>query len=432
MTKEKILKKLKNLFQDNMVTGRSKSTGKNYHYTKPSPETYPFQFFWDTCLHVFMLTAMGGENDVEMAKKHVRSLFALQDDDGFVGHMIYWNNILPGRITDIFQSRPSLKARLLKTHMSALIQPPLVAQAVLRIYQTSGDGEFLKEMLPKLKSYYNYLAENRDFQGDGLISIITPFESGIDWKPSFDEVVGFRPGKADWRLFLRVIAVDARNFFHGYDLGKIYDKNHFIVKEVGFNSIYAQNLMALARLCDLLNDADGQIYRSRADKNIRSMLDIMYDQVTAAFYDVYGKENKMLKVLTPTIFFPLIFDEVPKETAKKVLDAHYFNPDEFQVPFPIPSVAKNQPAFSTKETTYIWRGPTWMLFNWFLYPYFLKNGFKNEADKLVASVKNLIEKSGFREYYDPFTGKGYGAKDFTWPGLVIDMIEQQKNLNSEK
>ncbi|WP_439673173.1 hypothetical protein [Cupriavidus necator] len=33
-----------------------------------------------------------------------------------------------------------------------------------------------------------------------------------------------------------------------------------------------------------------------------------------------------------------------------------------------------------------------------------------------------IERSGFREYYNPFSGEGYGAKDFTWSGLVIDMV----------
>ena len=42
---------------------------------------------------------------------------------------------------------------------------------------------------------------------------------------------------------------------------------------------------------------------------------------------------------------------------------------------------------------------------------------------MLESIKELIEKSGFREYYNPNTGKGYGAMDFTWSGLVVDMMK---------
>jgi GH15 family glucan-1,4-alpha-glucosidase len=85
-----------------MVKGHSKEAGVNYHYTKPS---YPYQFFWDTCFHIFTLTALG---EHKMAKEHLSSLFALQQEDGFVGHMIYWDKVLPGRWTDVFQSKPGL------------------------------------------------------------------------------------------------------------------------------------------------------------------------------------------------------------------------------------------------------------------------------------------------------------------------------------
>jgi hypothetical protein len=32
-----------------------------------------------------------------------------------------------------------------------------------------------------------------------------------------------------------------------------------------------------------------------------------------------------------------------------------------------------------------------------------------------------MERSGFREYYDPLTGEGHGAREFTWTGLLLDM-----------
>jgi hypothetical protein len=37
--------------------------------------------------------------------------------------------------------------------------------------------------------------------------------------------------------------------------------------------------------------------------------------------------------------------------------------------------------------------------------------------------EKLIEHNGFREYFNPETGKAYGAHNFTWGTLVLDMQE---------
>ena len=423
MTDKEIFDETKRVIYKNMIKGHLDDGKARFHYTKPSPGTYPFQFFWDTCFHVFILSALGENN---MAKEHLKSLFAMQEADGFVGHMIYWDRLMPGRLADVFQSRPRLK-HLFRSHMSALIQPPLVAQAVARVYEVSGDKEFLIFMLPKLKKYFRWLANNRDFQGDGLLTIISPFESGIDWKPTFDVVVGSPRKKADWRLFMKVVKVDFRNYLNNYNLKKIYKKGYFIVKEVGFNTIYAQNLQALADLCkELGEDEEGNEFAKLGEKVSRSILELMYDEKDAAFYDVFGKENTRIRILTPSIFYPVVLNGVPKEVKEKVVEKHFFNSEEFDTKYPIPSVAKNDPSFKPGESMYIWRGPTWIVNNWFMHQFLMENGYKDEASKMIKSFRGLVTKSGFREYYNPFTGEGYGAKDFTWAGLVLDMIQMEK------
>ena len=152
----------------------------------------------------------------------------------------------------------------------------------------------------------------------------------------------------------------------------------------------------------------------------------MYDEETAAFYDVYGRENKMAKVLTFTIAMPILLEEVPEKIAVEILKRHFLNKEEFNLTYPIPSVARTEPSFSPFKSKFLWRGPTWIVANWFLLGSFKANGFEKEAKQLYESVRDLIEKSGFREYYNPFNGKGYGAKDFTWSGLVVDMMRQLK------
>ena len=427
MADQELFERVRVLLHENMIKGHCKGRRTEFHYTKPSPSRYPFQFFWDTCFHVFIWSALG-EHD--MAKKHLISLFALQEEDGFVGHMIYWDRKIPGRSTDVFQLRPSLGRHLFQEHMSALVQPPLVAQAIAKVYENSGDREFLSKMLPKVKKLFDWLGRNRDFDGDGLITIISPFESGIDFKPSFDVALDMPVRKGNWRLFQKYIGVDFKNFLNNYNLKKIYRKGFFLVKEVGFNTVYAQNLRALADMCKEVGDPDEERYRSLGKKVSKSILAVMYDNEHEAFLDVYGKENKKIKVLTPTIFFPVVLKDIPESITQAVIDRHLFNSHEFDTPFPLPSVAKNNPSFNPTQSMYIWRGPTWIVNNWFLHQHLMEKGHQQKATKLVDSIKKLIEKSGFREYYNPYTGDGYGAKDFTWAGLVLDMLQMEKRGES--
>jgi glycogen debranching enzyme len=208
----------------------------------------------------------------------------------------------------------------------------------------------------------------------------------------------------------------------GYDLKKIYAKNAFLVKEVGFNTLYACDLRALSELCKVVDLPDkASLYAKRAHKVGESIVRLMYDEERAAFFDLRGKTEHQLKVLTPICFLPMLLPEVPEAIGREMVERHFDNPDEFQSTYPLPSVAINDASYYPHETLALWRGPTWPVLNWLLYKCLREKGFGREANMLYRSVQELIERSGFREYYHPFTGEGYGAKDFTWSALIVDM-----------
>lgn len=365
--------------------------------------------------------------EYDLAKRNMTSLFAMQKPDGFVGHMIFWNSTLPQNKMNVIQARPSLKQ--LRPHMSALIQPPLAAQAILRIYEDSKDRQFLDTMLPKLKKYFHWLIHNRSFDDDVLLTIITTFESGLDWCPSFDPVVGFYHGLANQELYWRVISVDFRNFLHRYNLEAIHKADYFQVKGVAFNTIYVEDLQALAQLCSIVGDDEqAKKYRQLSEKVAQRILELMYDERTAAFYDVYTHKNKQSRILTFTTFFPVALDGIPNDIADKVIKRHLLDSQEFTASFPIPSVSKSEPSFFPYHTKFLWRGPTWVLANWFLYHCLIYHNFQDEAEQVFQTVYKLIELSGFREYYNPFSGAGYGAKQFTWSGLIVDLMRIRKEI----
>jgi glycogen debranching enzyme len=427
MNEELIRHQVRDILHANLSEGYSDLLHEHYCYIKPSPGTYPFQWWWDTCFEVFMLCDLG---EYDLARRNMRSLFAMQRPDGFVGHMIFWKSALPRNKMNVLQARPTLKQ--LRPHMSSLIQPPLVAQATLRIYKANKDRQFLETMLPKLKKYYHWLIHNRCFDGDVLVTIITTFESGLDWCPAFDPVVGFYHGLANRELYWRVISVDFRNFLHRYDLEAIHKADYFQVKGVAFNTIYAEDLQALATLCDLIGDRDAESYRQRSQQVAQRILELMYDEKTTAFYDVYGHKNRKSKILTFTTFFPTALDGIPGDIAEEVIRRHLLNEQEFTAPFPIPSVSKSNPSFFPYQTRFLWRGPTWVLANWFLYHCLLWRNFDDEAEQVFQTVGRLIEKSGFREYYNPFSGAGYGARQFTWSGLIVDMMRIREEVKQKR
>jgi len=367
-----------------------------------------------------MLARLG---EYDLAKRNLRSLFAQQGEDGFVGHMIFWKQLLPKRRSDVMQARPTWQA--LRPHMSALIQPPLAALALGALFEACGDRVYLGEMYACVKRHHEWLARNRDFDGDGLLTIISPFESGMDWKPSYDAVLGYRQRTTPRhlytsRLYWKAMAVDFSNFRRGYDLRRVRKRARFLVKDAGFNAIYALDLECMEKLAPLVGD-DPAIFRNLRHRVVQSMLEQMYDAKDAAFYDVCQPGSATLRVRTPTIFFPLAAAEIDQKIAARVVETHFDKQGGFRVPLPLPSVELRDAAFFAGETPFIWRGPTWAFNNWFLFHALKKRGFMEPALELRRALESLIERSGFREYYDPFTGEGHGAREFTWSGLLIDM-----------
>ena len=405
----------------NLQAGYSHYLKVHYVYNKPSFERYPFQWWWDTCFHIFILCVL---EEYELAKQNLKSLFAMQEEDGFVGHMVYWQRSLPKTIFNIIEAKPTFKN--IRPHMSALIQPSFVAQALERIFRCTGDKEFLELMLPKIKKYHEWVIQNRDFDDDGLVTIIAPVESGIDWKPSYDEVLGFGDGVANWKLYFKMLYSQFLNFVNRYDLEKIKKANRFLVKDTGLNTINALDLGALSRLCEIAGDKDAGKYSERSAGMTSRMLEIMYDEEDKAFYDVYGHHNTKLKVVTPTILFPVILPGIPDDISEDIIKHHLDSKEEFSLRYPVPSVAKSERSFVPGRhhflgQEFIWRGPTWVFYDWFIFMCLREKGFTNKAAKLKETVLSLIKRGGFREYYNPFSGEGYGAQDFTWSGLVLDM-----------
>ena len=70
--------KIKHLYEQNR-----RQSGE-YTYTIPSSDTYPYQWFWDSCFAAITLTYF----DVPAAKRELRSLVSKQFGNGMIPHML--------------------------------------------------------------------------------------------------------------------------------------------------------------------------------------------------------------------------------------------------------------------------------------------------------------------------------------------------------
>jgi glycogen debranching enzyme len=82
----------------------------------------------------------------------------------------------------------------------------------------------------------------------------------------------------------------------------------------------------------------------------------------------------------------------------------------------VPSHDPADPRFEPKR---YWRAPVWLITNYMIADGLRRAGEGETADRIARSSLDLIETSGFAEYYDPMTGEACGGGRFTWTAAMV-------------
>jgi glycogen debranching enzyme len=400
-------------------TRHASRDGRTFSFTVPSPRVYPFQWFWDSCFHAIAWTYF----DLERAKEELRGLFAWQRRDGLIPHMIFWDRSLVRRSPRSWHYRESTVLPGRRPQTSARVQPPVLAQAVERIVERDGDRRFLDEVIGPLTRLYRYLSSKRDPDGDGLISIISSFESGLDFSPVFDPPLELDVDQVErpvpdprWLArrehFIRVL----RN-----RPGAVIRLTRHHQEDVLVNSIYAQGLESLGRLARLVGEGGVAAWAAqRAEAVTAALLERCWDSESGLFFNLAGPREQRVRVKTVGSLLPLILPTLPRDVADSLVE-RLRDPKEFWTPYPIPSVARSEAAFRPHRTWLIWRGPLSMNTNWFLVHGLRLHGHADLADDIAERSRSVVAREGFNEFYSPLTGAPVGAEAFGWATLAIDL-----------
>jgi hypothetical protein len=373
--------------------------GLCYGYTAPSRGRYPWQAYWDSCF-----TAIAWRRfDPVRARTELETLLTAATPEGFIGHTIFWGEPV-SLVRSLFYN-----IRSPRDFMTATIQPPLLAWA-WRI--AVGDPS----RVPAIVRHHEWLERERSLDGDGLLWLIQPDESGLDASPKFDSAFGWRAdGLPGFPLLVR------RNRRLDFDLRRVVDSGGPVVCGTAINVLHALSRLALGR-----------------PSLTPTIVERLYDERRGLFHQLVRKGTRPVtdrhQVTTWAALSPLALPDLPEDIGCRLVEEHLLDPKSFWLPVPPPSVSAREPRFSTHDRFMFlrryWRGPTWVNAAWLLWLGLVRLGYRDEADELARRIGEAVASAGLREYYDPFTGAGMGAEHFSWSTLVLELVDPDPSARS--
>lgn len=386
-------------------------SSRGYRYTRPAPHTYEQQWLWDSCFHALVYRHF----DATMAWDELRSICAGQftdgHDAGMIPHMIYWQG--GGAALWGVDDR------------STITQPPLIASMAVRIARATSNPEPLKELYPALCAYHDWFERRRDPDGDHLVTLIHPWESGWDASPRWDVPMRLNRPTPDESKAARHALVAVLQAAE-YDVEALQERGSFCVEAAEYNAIRAADLEALAKIGEWIAAPDADQWRQKAvavQHAIREKLARRDASGSIQICDLNGADESPLYAASGSQFV-LLFGGCLNTAEADELVQRMVSP-AFWTRYPVTTTATNHPDFSP---AHYWRGNVWLSLNWLIYAGLRRYGYHDIARQLTERTAVLVEENGFHEYFNPLDGTGYGPAQQSWTTLVLDML---MNTDSE-
>ena len=265
-----------------------------YAYTRPSPGRYPWQWYWDSCFAAIVWRRF----DPDRSRAELESLLGACRADGFVGHTIFWDHPV------------SLTRRLFYNVASRRGDDDLDHPAAAPGLGVADRGRRPGRRARGSLAHHEWLRDNRDLEGDGLLWLVQPDESGLDSSPKFDPVWG-------WRAHARVgfPLLVARNRRLGWDARRVRDAGGPVLCEVVTNVLWG-----LARL------AMGEPSITPA------LVDRLWDERLGMFCDEAQPGGARPAVETWAALAPLALPDLPESIGRRLVEEHLLDPKSLLAP----------------------------------------------------------------------------------------------------
>jgi neutral trehalase len=296
-------------------------------------------------------------------------------------------------------------------------QPPVGSLIVLEIYKRYPERWFLAEVYDELLRWNRWWPTARDHAGllswgsddvpqlvDGTVHNFQAalYESGLDNSPMYDGV-----------------PFNTRT-------------NLLEISDVGLNALYVADCRALEEVARILGrEEDRRELHGREDKYAAGLA-TLWDEKSGIYLNRRTDTGEVSSRLSPTNFYPLIAKVPAGEQAHRMIQEHYFNPQEFHGEWVMPSIARNVPGYGDQN---YWRGRIWGPMNFLVYLGLRNYDLPDARADLAERSTRLLMKSwqsdgAIYENYNATTGAGNDVRSsdgyYHWGALlgVIGLLEQ--------
>ena len=332
---------------------------------------------WDS----WRFSAGAAQFDPELAKNNIRAMFDYQLPDGMIIDCIY---------TDPAENN----ARDSK--------PPLVCWAVDKIYEATGDRDFLAEMYPQLLSYYKWWFAKRDHDHNGICEYgsvdgtleAAAWESGMDNAIRFDDTV----------------------MLPNNDAGDAWSMDQ---ESVDLNAYLANECRFLKKFAGILGE------KFDAPDETARLADYFYDKERGFFFDRKLADRSF--VGDPGCeAYTMLWTGLARPAQVKEMMVQLQDTAKFSTFIPFPTVAADNPKYNPRG---YWRGPIWLDQTYFAINGLRNYGYNEEADAYTRQVFDRLDglKQGapIHENYDTHTGSRLKAPHFSWSASHLIMLYQE-------
>ena len=413
--------------------------------TSAAPRLYPHMWSWDAAFVAVGLASLS----VERAIVELDTLLSAQWSNGMIPHIVFAPGIdgyFPGpqrwACSQLAAAAPPGR------QTSGITQPPVHAIAVQRILDrarqrgrtTRAAAEsFLDRRWNDLLRWHRWLAEARDPQQRGRVTLYHGWESGMDNSPRWDsayanvkagEVPAYqradssiitdttqRPSDREYDRYLWLLE-EMKSV--GYDDERLPAVMSFAVEDVFVSAVFALS-------CEVLATIGEDHKRPNADvrdlyrwaERFRTGVVETTDQRTGAARDFDIRARSWIHTDTLAQFAPLLcggLDHQRERALLAILEGPRFcgHPDlRFAL---IPSTSPVSKDFRPRE---YWRGPVWPVVTWLFSWAFARRGWAERS--LTLRREGLLQAGDgtFAEYYEPFTGEPLGSMQQSWTAAAV-------------
>ena len=352
--------KIRDRYHEALI-GLKANCKKAFGYDKPVLfEGGCYQGVWLECAPLESLVY--AKHDPEIAISTHDIFFHCQREDGYLPFNIGANG--PGNIT------------------IQMVVP--IASTSLETFYFTKDKNFLEKAYSACSRWDQWLSQNRNTQNTGLCELFCQYDSGHDGSPRHAglpwQCPDNNPAKCPDEQRLPYLAPDLSACVYG---GRV----------------------ALAKMAEILGkSSEAQDWNNKAETIRKLIIKHCYDAEDECFYDV-DPEGNFVKVRGDVL--TRVFSEhvVDQTMFNRIYERHIKNPDAFWTPYPLPSIAADDPSFVKPIPQNCWGGASQALTALRTPRWFYHYGKDEDHKHLMHQwVEAIMRNPYFMQQLDPWTG----------------------------